>query len=64
MVQTAAQAPQLSFNSILVRLRLEIWAEPLPRELMFQFHIGSIKTRGDRVLAFAWWEVSIPYWFD
>ena len=55
---------QFGFNSTMVRLKVPLTSHIYVNPLMFQFHNGSIKSRGVGVTPLSRGLVSIPQWFD
>ena len=53
-----------SFNSILVRLEVELLDEDENELPVFQFHTGAIRSSDISPVRMAVFSVSIPYWCD
>ncbi len=62
--QNVREALVWSFNSTLVRLRRDSKFFFCRFLLLFQFHVGSIKTRERSLMIVVAFNVSIPRWFD
>ena len=51
------------FNSTMVRLKVAV-LRLMPRQRVFQFHYGTIKSPTTAACSTLIWTVSIPLWYD